>query len=372
MTLGNPAPLGLLCFGMTTLLLMYVEMGWVEVEFEVQIYGTAVFLGGVGQILVAIFEIIKGSSFSFAVFGCYGAFWLGWAFVFLERHNTNSSFGHAVYTEGSTAFLAQWGVLSTCFWVVARRKNICLNIIFALLSLTFYLLAIATSTGSEQVKKAAGYMGFFTAAGAFYTGVAELINEEYGRNVLPGLAARITPYREEITVDSISGRTAYDKRSNTLFLSFRGLHIRTPEAVAAIKESVKASIMAAQAPNNKVHVVVDYKDVIVAEPVLKVYWAMVAELEREYYLSAKRFAVSSFGTYDHEPVGVTASGLAPVAAKNRKGMYDRNGLGGMAPMEIVNEDGNETDDSKVGLVTMRSDAHEEKESDERARLTANS
>lgn len=35
MKLGNPAPLGLLAFGMTTLNLMYVELGWCENDFEV-------------------------------------------------------------------------------------------------------------------------------------------------------------------------------------------------------------------------------------------------------------------------------------------------------------------------------------------------
>ena len=95
MTLGNPAPLGLLSFGMTTLMLMMVESGWAETDFEYVVVGYAIFFGGVGQVLVAIFELLQGSSFSFAVFFSYGAFWLGWAFLLVERSKDYSSFGDA-------------------------------------------------------------------------------------------------------------------------------------------------------------------------------------------------------------------------------------------------------------------------------------
>lgn len=109
-SLGNPAPLGLLCFGMTTLTLMYVEMGWAEIDFEMQIAALALALGGIGQVLVAIFEIIKGSSFSFAVFFCYGAFWIAWALSYLHKQHLNAnSDGELLYNHptGSALYLAQ-------------------------------------------------------------------------------------------------------------------------------------------------------------------------------------------------------------------------------------------------------------------------
>lgn len=125
-SLGNPAPLGLLAFGTTTNLLMYVEMGWCEVapvenstvsalraaaqshpasiclchelnaagtrpqsvcvtnlnavprqvSFEEQIFGVAFFYGGLAQLIVGIMELFKGNSFAFAAFGTYGAYWM--------------------------------------------------------------------------------------------------------------------------------------------------------------------------------------------------------------------------------------------------------------------------------------------------------
>lgn len=299
MSLGNPAPLGLLAFGMTTLMLMFVETGWAESDFQYVVAGYAIFFGGVGQILVAILEILKGSSFSFAVFFSYGAFWLGWAFLLVERSKDYSTFGDAIYPTGMTLFLIQWGVLSTCFFVFTLRRNACLIVVFALLSSTFFLLAAATATKSLAVKKTAGYIGVFTAVGALYTGVAELVNEEWGRNVLPGLRPLYAPELTTITKDGIMKLTSYDKKSNSMFLQFNGLHIYRQKDIAAIRDGVQAAILDATKDTpgqHKVHVIVDYKNVSIANELEDQYWEMTRFMERHYYLSVRRFYVSSFGT----------------------------------------------------------------------------
>jgi succinate-acetate transporter protein len=293
MAIGNPAPLGLLAFGMTTAMLMYVEMGWVEAEFEELIFGYAMFLGGTCQMIVSIFEMVKGSSFSFAVFGCYGAFWLGWSIVYVESHRTTSTFDSSAYPDGKTAWFVQWGALSACFWFITLRKNMCLIIVFSLLVPTFFLLAAATGTGNGHIKKAAGYMGFFTAIAAWYTGIAELVNEDYGRPVLPGLAPMIKSKPFNITKESIANLSTYDDRTNTLFLTFRGMQIKTDSDILAISEGVEEAIKESKAPDCKTHVVVDYKGVLLSEDKVEAYWSMVKKLESKYYLSASRFHVNS-------------------------------------------------------------------------------
>lgn len=298
MTLGNPAPFGLLAFGMTTAMLMFVDMGWAETEFEEMVCGYAIFYGGLMQFVVAIAELCKGSSFSFAAFGSYGAFWLGWGLVFLQNNSVASTFGgSAEYQTGKTLWFAQWGILTFCFWIITLRKNICLIVVFGLLSVTFFFLAAATGSGNVYVKKTAGYVGFATALAAWYTAVAELVNEEWGRHVLPGLAPLIQYERFVITKNSImKERMSYDATTNTLFLKFRGLQIKTVDDVNAIKEGVEGKIMEAKAPDNKVHLVADYENVTIANAIVDPYWAMIAELQDNYYLSARRFHVTSFGT----------------------------------------------------------------------------
>lgn len=299
MTLGNPAPLGLLAFGMTTLMLMFVETGWAETDFEFVVAGYAVFFGGIGQVLVAIMELIHGSSFSFAVFFSYGAFWLGWAMNFVERSKDFSAFGDAVYPTGMTLFFVQWGILSTCFFAVTLRKNVCLIAVFGLLCTTFYLLAAATATQAIAVRRAAGYIGFLTAVAALYTGVAELVNEEWGRHILPGLKPLCAPERTAITKESIMKLTTYDKPTNSLFLQFSGLYIYRREDIDAIRDGVEECILNATTDSksqHKVHVIVNYKNVFIAKHLEDEYWQMTGYLESKYYLSVRRFCISSFGS----------------------------------------------------------------------------
>jgi propionate CoA-transferase len=95
--------------------------------------------------------------------------------------------------------------------------------------------------------------------------------------------------------------TSYDKKTNSLFLQFCGLQINRPEDIEAIKEGVESAILDAKAPDNKVHLVADYKDVTIAKELDDAYWKMANELERTYYLSVRRFYVSSFGTRSGGP-----------------------------------------------------------------------
>jgi GPR1/FUN34/yaaH family len=206
-------------------------------------------------------------------------------------------------------WLLKWGVLSFCFWIVSLRKNNCLIITFALLWLTFFLLAAATHTGEVGVRKVAGYVGFLTAMSAWYTGVAEIINEgqylsfassqkrnsrfcfssrctnicfpEWGQHVLPGLKPILSPERFEITKDSIVQRTQYDRKTNTMFLQFRGIQIKTPKDVLNVKLGVEEAFKAAEAPGEgKIHVVVDYEDVLISDDVASLYWDTVAKMQQ--------------------------------------------------------------------------------------------
>ena len=90
-TIGNPAPLGLLAFGTTTALLMYVDMGWIEEDAEAMIYGYAFYYGGLAQLLVAIFELLKGARFllpSLEVMPAFG--WLEQPHLSSRRNSTRS------------------------------------------------------------------------------------------------------------------------------------------------------------------------------------------------------------------------------------------------------------------------------------------
>ena len=184
-SLGNPAPLGLAAFGTTTFYLMTIVMGWSESSFEDLVAANAFYYGGICQLLVGVLELFKGSSFSFLVFGSYGAFWLGFAHLHFETQDSTTLMGEEAFPIGRSFYYTQWTVLTAFFTLVATRKNTGLVLLLGLLTTTFALLAIATglsvneetASSGATTKKVAGYFGLMTALQAYYLCFAEIINE---------------------------------------------------------------------------------------------------------------------------------------------------------------------------------------------------
>ena len=71
---ANPAPLGLLGFGMTTVLLNIHNAGYFELNTMILAMG--IFYGGIGQVIAGIMEWKKGNTFACTAFCSYGLFWL--------------------------------------------------------------------------------------------------------------------------------------------------------------------------------------------------------------------------------------------------------------------------------------------------------
>ena len=60
-----------------------------------------------------------------------------------------------------------------------------LQFVFASLTLLFALLAVGNITGNHALLTFAGYEGIICGAIAIYLAMAEVLNEQYGRTVLP-------------------------------------------------------------------------------------------------------------------------------------------------------------------------------------------
>ena len=74
---ANPAPLGLLCFALTTILLSAHNAGFFGLD--AMILAMAVFYGGIAQIFAGVFECRKNNTFATTAFISYGFFWLSLA-----------------------------------------------------------------------------------------------------------------------------------------------------------------------------------------------------------------------------------------------------------------------------------------------------
>ena len=178
--LANPAPLGLAGFGITTLLLNVVNAEIVSRDAIGMVLPVGLFYGGLAQFMAGMWEAKKNNTFGFTAFSSYGAFWM--AFAVMEILMINGAL-EPVSHEGLTVFLVAWGIFTTYMFIGTIRISVALMVVFAGLAILFYLLAWGQH--NADVHKFAGYEGLFTAGAALYASAAGVINETWGRNLLP-------------------------------------------------------------------------------------------------------------------------------------------------------------------------------------------
>lgn len=178
--MGNPGPIGLLGFGMTTVLLNIHNAGFTPLDDHILAMG--IFVGGLAQVIAGILENKRGNTFASTAFTLYGFFWI--ALVWMVYHK---------FTHGTLAtYLLIWGIFSFFMFIGTLRLNKTLQFIFGTLTLLFamltignYMVAAGAVEGGKFFLNITGFEGIICGASAIYLAAAEVLNEVYGREVLP-------------------------------------------------------------------------------------------------------------------------------------------------------------------------------------------
>jgi len=180
-TTGNPAPLGLLGFGMTTVLLNLHNAGLFEINSMILAMGIC--YGGIAQIIAGIMEWRKGNTFATTAFTSYGLFWLSLvALIILPK----ISWATKPDDTAMAAYLAMWGLLTAILFIGTLRLHIAGQIVFGSLTILFFLLAFGDYTNaSAGFKHFTGWEGVFCGFSAIYAGLAQVLNEIFGKIVWP-------------------------------------------------------------------------------------------------------------------------------------------------------------------------------------------
>ena len=180
-TTSNPAPLGLLGFGMTTVLLNIHNAGGYALGSMILAMG--IFYGGIAQIIAGVMEWKKNNVFGATAFTSYGAFWLTLVGLLVLPE---MGLGVEKAENGAmVAYLVMWGLFTLCMFVATLKLTKSLQFIFGSLTVLFFLLALGDAAESEAITRIAGLEGIICGLSAFYTAIAQIINEVYDRTVLP-------------------------------------------------------------------------------------------------------------------------------------------------------------------------------------------
>lgn len=179
-TTANPAPLGLLGFGVTTVLLNIHNAGFISLSSMILAMG--IFYGGMAQIFAGWMEWKKGNTFGTTAFTSYGLFWLTLVYLIVMP-----SWGgvNAADEGGMVAYLFMWGLFTFVMWIATLKHNKALQVVFFTLFILFWLLALGDATGSSGIKTFAGWEGILCGLSAIYLALAQVLNESFGTTVLP-------------------------------------------------------------------------------------------------------------------------------------------------------------------------------------------
>jgi succinate-acetate transporter protein len=183
-TPADPGPLGLAAFAGTTFVLSIFNANLVNPAGEPVVLGLAIAYGGLAQLLAGMWEFRTGNTFGAVAFTSFGAFWI--SFFFLSQEVA----AKAVTPSAVAVYLYMWAIFTTYMFFASLRTTAAISLVFLLLAITFFLLAIGDAGSDKSITHAGGYVGLATAVAAWYASFAVVLNSTFGRVVLPVMPLR--------------------------------------------------------------------------------------------------------------------------------------------------------------------------------------
>ncbi|MDR1312480.1 MAG: acetate uptake transporter [Deltaproteobacteria bacterium] len=180
--LGNPTPLGLVTFGLSTLLLSFANAGFYPGGGSA-IIGQALWVGGIVQLVAGIQEFVKGNTFGAVVFSSFGGFWIT---VGTLGYLPVAKFASEVSGPEAGTFMLLWGIYVFLLLLGIYKGLKALTLVVSTLALLLIVLAIFYYTGNPAIAKLAGWIGIICGGSALYLGCAiTLMETNGGKKVLP-------------------------------------------------------------------------------------------------------------------------------------------------------------------------------------------
>ena len=175
---ANPAPLGLLGFGMTTILLNLHNSGIISLSVVIIAMGFA--LGGLAQIIAGVMEFKNNNTFGATAFTAYGCFW--WSLIIIW---CNPWAQYPADPKSLACYLLLWGVFTLFMFIGTLKQSRANRVVFGSLTLLFFLLALGDFTEVHAIHTVAGIVGIICGASALYNSFGQVLNEVHGKTILP-------------------------------------------------------------------------------------------------------------------------------------------------------------------------------------------
>jgi uncharacterized protein len=200
--IGNPQPLGLLSLAFTTALvgasfahfLLRVSPAAVDYLGSVEhigiglLVGSAIFYGGIVQVLAGMWEFRRNHTLAATIFSAYGGFLIALGALFLPAFGLHTLFGRDIpaFNHAMGLFLFCWAISSGILLVAALRSNMVLLLTLACLFLAYLLLAIGEfANGNGALLAIGGWLAIIAALIAWYAALAGILRSTHSAFQLP-------------------------------------------------------------------------------------------------------------------------------------------------------------------------------------------
>lgn len=187
---ANPAPLGLCAFALTTFVLSCYNANAGGIHKPNVVVGLAAFYGGSCQMFAGVWEIVVGNTFGGTALTSYGAFWLSYAAIQVKAFGIASAYGDDTHQFKNAVglYLLAWGLFTWMLTSLTLKSTAAFCALFAMLAITFCLLAAGDFTQKIGATKAGGICGIVTAFLGFYNawaGTATRSNSYFTARAIP-------------------------------------------------------------------------------------------------------------------------------------------------------------------------------------------
>jgi uncharacterized protein len=189
---GDPAPLGLAAFALTTFLLSAANANWMTAATGSAWLGYALAYGGAIQLLAGMWEFRNRNVFGATAFSTYGGFWIG-LFLWVQFVAPHAASASAADHDLGWILLA-FAIFNTYMLIMSTALNLAVFAVFLTLEVTEIVLFIGNFAGNASVVKVGGVIGVITAVAAWYASAAGVSNGIAGNRLrLPVGPALIKP-----------------------------------------------------------------------------------------------------------------------------------------------------------------------------------
>ncbi|RMZ86540.1 hypothetical protein DV736_g6236, partial [Chaetothyriales sp. CBS 134916] len=176
--IGTPTALAIGAFATTLTTLSFSLMEWRGVTTTNVYIGNFFFVAGIGMLISAQWELVRGNSFAYTVLSAFGLFYAGFGAIITPGFGVTDAYAGNVaeYNNALGFWVLMWTVLNTFFLIGSAPINLVyfgifltVELAFLFVSASYFAAADGHAAAATALKKAGGVFGFLSGLLGYYT-----------------------------------------------------------------------------------------------------------------------------------------------------------------------------------------------------------